>query len=113
MAGVGPTEGIFRKDFVADGWGGGVGNKLFGAKLLSKSSMSFLADGSANCSAKDGMFERISRPTRSLPIKVARPGHIMCIVAPCLSTSPLPPKSTLRGAESSTHPKITPQVSRK
>ena len=30
-----PTEGIFCKDFVANGWGGGAGNIFFGVKLLS------------------------------------------------------------------------------
>ena len=70
-----PTEGIFGKDFVANGR-----QQVFGVKFLSKSSMNFLADGPATCSA--------ARSRRSLPRRVAWPGHITSIAAPCLSTSP-------------------------
>ena len=30
------TEGIFRKDLIANGWGGGAGNKFFNIKFFSK-----------------------------------------------------------------------------
>ena len=66
----------------------GVGDKVFGGKLLSKSSMNFLPDGPANCSAGEGMVEKIPGSRSSLPRKVARPGYIMHIAAPCLSASP-------------------------
>ena len=50
MAGVGPTEGIFLKGFCCRWLGCGVGKKFLGVKLLSRSSMNFLADGPASCS---------------------------------------------------------------
>ena len=39
------------------GWGGG--QQVFGVKLLRKSSMNFLADDPANCSAGQGMSARV------------------------------------------------------
>ena len=50
--------------------------------------MNFLPDGPANCSAGEGMVEKIPGSRSSLPRKVARPGYIMHIAAPCLSASP-------------------------
>ena len=60
----------------------GVGDKVFGG------SMNFLPDGPANCSAGEGMVERIPGSRSSLPRKVVQPGYIMHIAAPCLSASP-------------------------
>ena len=66
-------------------WGG---QEVFGVRLLSKSSMNFLAAGPTNCSAGGGMFERISGSRSSLSRKLVWQGHIMRIAAPCLSASP-------------------------
>ena len=48
----------------------------------------FLPGGPANCSAGEGMVEKIPGSRSSLPRKVARPGYITHIAAPCLSASP-------------------------
>ena len=60
----------------------GVGDKVFGGELLSKSSMNFLAAGPANCGAGEGMLERIPGSRSSLPRNVVRTRYIMHIAAP-------------------------------
>ena len=54
-----PTEGIFgtpsQRILLPMA---GVGDKVFGGKLLSKSSMNFLPDGPANCSAGKAWLKR-------------------------------------------------------
>ena len=57
-------------------WGG---QEVFGVRLLSKSSMNFLAAGPTNCSAGGGMFERISGSRSSLPRKLVWQGHTSCV----------------------------------
>ena len=56
-------------------------------ELSARRSMNFQPDSPANCSAGEGMVERIPGSRSSLPRKVVRPGY-MHITAPCLSASP-------------------------